>query len=134
VVYFSTAASRRLRGGTWSIIAPPHIGRPVFFRDLGQGESQAANAAAVALSGLPEGVGEGPVFAMCAASAGAVKIVTAGAGKIWSASISGGVAGAWQPVGDAVHPLYLHAFSPRGRTCWAEWLEKDVGLRRAPLR
>ena len=29
MVYFSTATSRRSRGGTWSIIAPPFIDRPI---------------------------------------------------------------------------------------------------------
>jgi hypothetical protein len=38
VVYFSTAASRRSRGGTWSIIAPPFIrfSEPAAEDDLAQ--------------------------------------------------------------------------------------------------
>jgi hypothetical protein len=106
-----------------------------FFRDLGQGAGQAAAPPVppVQLAQLPDGVPQDTRFAFCTTAQGKTKIVTAGAGKIWVTSVGESGSSAWQPVGDASQPLFLHAFTPRGRTCWTEWFEKDVGLRRAPL-
>ena len=74
-----------------------------------------------------------PAFAFCSTADAKSKVVMAGAGKIWAATVEGGISSAWAQVGEATQPQFLHAFSPRGRTCWVEWFEKDIGLRRAPL-
>jgi hypothetical protein len=106
-----------------------------FFRDLGQGRAQTAATPvpAVPLAPLPVGMPPDPTFAFCATADGKTKIVAAGAGKIWASSLGESGSSAWESLGDAAQPLFLHAFAPRGRTCWAEWFEKDIGLRRAPL-
>jgi hypothetical protein len=106
-----------------------------FFRDLGRGSAVAGASPVppVQLAQLPDGMPQDPLFAFCTTAEGKTKIVTAGAGKIWATSVGESGSTAWQPVGDASHPLFLHAFTPRGRNCWTEWFEKDAGLRRAPL-
>lgn len=85
------------------------------------------------LAPLPEGMPQKASFAFCSTAEGKAHIVTAGAGKIWATTVSENAAGAWLPVEDSNQPLFLHAFTPRGRTCWAEWFENDVSLRRARL-
>ena len=67
------------------------------------------------------------------ADAGKTKVVVAASGKIWSAAVDESASGSFIQAAEAAQPLFLHAFSPRGRTCWVEWFEKDVGLRRAAL-
>lgn len=106
-----------------------------FFRNLGPDAGQAAplRTAPPQLAQLPEGVPADAPFAFCTTEVGQTKLVTAGAGKLWSSSVAEAGSSAWQQAGDAVQPLFLHAFAPRGRTCWVEWFEKDIGLRRAPL-
>jgi hypothetical protein len=107
-----------------------------FFRDfrLTPGQAPGSRGEPRELVQFPEGVPQQPALTFCSpAEGGKTRIVAAGAGKIWAASVEETKAGAWQPVGDAAEPSFLHAFSPRGRTCWVEWFEKDVGLRRAPL-
>jgi len=107
-----------------------------FFRDLGQPGEQSNKPLGLPptpLAQFPEGMPQNPSFAFCATVEGKAKIVAAGAGKIWAMTASENGSSAWLPIGDANQPLFLHAFSPRGRTCWAEWFEKDVSLRRAPL-
>ena len=75
-----------------------------------------------------------PSFAFCPLDAASkTKVVMAASGKIWSATVDGSGSGSFTQAAEASQPLFLHAFSPRGRTCWVEWFEKDVGLRRAPL-
>jgi len=75
-----------------------------------------------------------PSFAFCPmAAAGKTKVVMAASGKIWSATVDESGSSSFTQAAEASQPLFLHAFSPRGRTCWVEWFEKDVGLRRAPL-
>jgi hypothetical protein len=105
-----------------------------FFRNLGTGSPEATSSRVppTQLAELTEGMPPNPKFAFCTTAAG-TKIVMAGAGKIWSTSIGSKGPSAWRQVGDAAQPAYLHAFSPRGRTCWTEWFEIDIGLRRAPL-
>ena len=104
-----------------------------FFRNLGSGSREDASRVAPAeLAKLPEGMPPNPAFTFCTTEAG-IKVIAAGGGKIWSTSISPSGGGVWLHVADAAQPAYLHAFAPRGRTCWAEWLELGVGLRRAKL-
>jgi hypothetical protein len=105
-----------------------------FFRDLGAGgpEATASRVPPAQLAERAEGMPPQPMFAFCPTAA-ATKIVMAGAGKIWSSSAGPNGPSAWEAVGDANQPMYVNAFSPRGRACWVEWFEKDVGLRRARL-
>jgi len=104
-----------------------------FFRELGSGQENAARNSPVELLTLPEGAPANPKFAFCTISSGSSAIVAAGGGTIWATSVTGGSARPWQVVARAERPQYLHAFAPRDRTCWVEWLEADVGLRRAAL-
>ena len=106
-----------------------------FFRDLGMraGDPGAPRVSPTVLANLPDGMPSAPQFTFCTTGEGVTKIVTAAANKLWAATIAETAPTAWAEVGEVTTPLYVHAFSPRGRTCWVEWLEKDIGLRRAAL-
>jgi hypothetical protein len=70
-------------------------------------------------------------WAFCPANANPVTLVAIADGKIWSTAPQ---RPAWDAITEARNPAYLHAFSPRGKTCWAEWVEQGAGIRRIPLR
>jgi len=59
-----------------------------------------------------------------------VKVVAQAAGRVWATAPQ---RHGWDAIAEVKDSAYLHAFAPRGRTCWAEWVERGIGIRRVAL-
>ena len=75
-------------------------------------------------------LGEVTAWALCGYGDRKTKIVAVAGGKLWSTEPAGA---GWTEIGPVQEVRYLHAFSPRGRTCWAEWFEPGYGIRRVRI-
>jgi hypothetical protein len=97
-------------------------------------EPATGGTAPLALPAFSDAAGtDRPSFSFCRTAPSKTKVVAVAAGKVWSTSQEAGGFGAWQVLSETHDAQYLHAFSPRGRTCWAEWIEKGIGTRRVAL-
>ena len=69
-------------------------------------------------------------WGICGVGDESAKVVAVSAAKLWAASAGQTT---WVPIADVKDTSNLHAFSPRGRTCWAEWVERGSGIVRMAI-